>query len=110
VLLTAGYRDPRVRYWEPAKYASRLRHALSKGGSSDSGDISSGSDNSGSDNGISDAYNAARSGGSGGNSSNGKRRKSVVLLETNMGAGHTGDAQDDARDLAFLIHEVGERL
>jgi oligopeptidase B len=79
VLLTAGHRDPRVRYWEPAKFAARLRHALAGTES-----VSKGND--------------AAIGT--------MQRKRVVLLDTNMDSGHAGDAQDDARDLAFLLHEV----
>ena len=30
MLLTGGLHDPRVQYWEPAKYASELRHKSSK--------------------------------------------------------------------------------
>lgn len=32
-LLTGGLHDPRVQYWEPAKYAAELRHAINKGSS-----------------------------------------------------------------------------
>jgi protease II len=99
VLLTAGYRDPRVRYWEPAKFAARLRHALRRGGSSDSSTDGDSVNDSANDSG--DNKRRART--------TRKGHRGVVLLETNMGAGHAGDAQDDARDLAFLIHEVGER-
>jgi oligopeptidase B len=28
-LLTGGFHDPRVQYWEPAKFAAELRHSAS---------------------------------------------------------------------------------
>lgn len=28
-LITGGLHDPRVQYWEPAKYAAELRHQIS---------------------------------------------------------------------------------
>jgi oligopeptidase B len=69
LLITAGLNDPRVTYWEPAKWAARLR-ALKTG-------------------------------------------DSVLLLKTNMGAGHGGKSgrfdslREDAEEYAFLIWQSG---
>ena len=68
LLVTAGLNDPRVGYWEPAKWVARLR-ALKTGGG-------------------------------------------LLLLKTNMGAGHGGASgrydriKDTAFDYAFLIDSV----
>lgn len=32
ILATAGVRDPRVSYWEPAKWVSEIRHRMTGGG------------------------------------------------------------------------------
>jgi oligopeptidase B len=69
LLITSGLNDPRVAYWEPAKWTARLRET--------------------------------------------KTGDSVLLLKTNMGAGHGGasgryDAlKERALDYAFVINRVG---
>jgi oligopeptidase B len=69
LLITAGLNDPRVSYWEPAKWAARLR--------------------------------AAKSG------------NQLLLLKTNMGAGHFGASgryerfQETAFDYAFVLKTLG---
>jgi oligopeptidase B len=69
MLLTAGLNDPRVTYWEPAKWAARLR-------------VMNRSDN-------------------------------LILLKTNMGAGHGGASgryqaiEELAFDYAFVLHVLG---
>ncbi|GAB4364499.1 MAG: oligopeptidase B [Elainellaceae cyanobacterium] len=69
LLITAGFNDPRVSYWEPAKWAARLR-AL-------------------------------------------KTDSNVLLLKTNMGAGHAGASgryehlKEVAFDYAFLLDQWG---
>ena len=69
MLLTAGLNDPRVSYWEPAKWAARLR-------------VMNRSDN-------------------------------LILLKTNMGAGHGGASgryqaiEELAFDYAFVLHVLG---
>jgi oligopeptidase B len=69
LLITAGLNDPRVSYWEPAKWAARLR--------------------------------AAKSG------------DRLLLLKTNMGAGHFGASgryerfQETAFDYAFVLKTLG---
>ena len=69
LLITAGLNDPRVQYWEPAKWTAKLReHADSDG---------------------------------------------LVLLKTNMGAGHGGASgrydllRETAFEYAFMIDRVG---
>jgi len=70
ILATAGLNDPRVSYWEPAKWIARLRTM---------------------------------------NSGN-----SVLLLKTNMSAGHGGASgryeriKETAFEYAFLLHVMGE--
>jgi oligopeptidase B len=58
-LVTAGLNDPRVQYWEPAKWVAKLRAS--------------------------------------------KTDKNLLLLKTNMGAGHGGPSgrYDYLRDIAF---------
>jgi oligopeptidase B len=69
MLITAGLNDPRVHYWEPAKWAARLRDRMT-------GD-------------------------------------SLVLLKTNMGAGHGGSSgrygrlRELAMQYAFIVDRVG---
>jgi oligopeptidase B len=69
LLITAGLNDPRVSYWEPAKWAARLR-AVKQGGQ-------------------------------------------LLLLKTNMGAGHFGASgryerfKETAFDYAFLLKTLG---
>lgn len=69
LLITAGLNDPRVHYWEPAKWCARLRAT--------------------------------------------KAGDSMVLLRTNMGAGHGGASgryeamRERAEQLAFFIDRVG---
>lgn len=69
LLITGGLNDPRVTYWEPAKWAARLRAA--------------------------------------------KTDDNVLLLKTNMGAGHGGKSgryvslEEDAEEYAFLISQIG---
>ncbi len=71
LLVTAGLNDPRVTYWEPAKWTARLR---------------------------------AR-----------KTDANVVLLKTNMGAGHAGKSgrfehlRETAEELAFMLLATGHR-
>lgn len=69
ILATAGLNDPRVTYWEPAKWVARLRAT--------------------------------------------KNDPNVVLLKTNMGAGHAGKSgrfehlRETAEELAFVLLETG---
>ncbi|WBX85767.1 S9 family peptidase [Sphingosinicella microcystinivorans] len=69
LLITGGLNDPRVTYWEPAKWAAKLRAA--------------------------------------------KTDDKVLLLKTNMGAGHGGKSgryvslEEDAEEYAFLISQIG---
>jgi oligopeptidase B len=69
ILITAGLNDPRVQYWEPAKWAAKLR-------------VFNKSDN-------------------------------LLLLKTNMGAGHGGASgrygryEETAFEYAFLLHILG---
>jgi oligopeptidase B len=69
LLITAGLNDPRVSYWEPAKWAARLRAA--------------------------------------------KSDDRLLLLKTNMGAGHFGASgryerfQETAFDYAFVLKTLG---
>jgi oligopeptidase B len=69
LLITAGLNDPRVSYWEPAKWAAKLRAA--------------------------------------------KRGDQLLLLKTNMGAGHFGASgryerfKETAFDYAFLLKALG---
>ncbi|MFN3334744.1 MAG: prolyl oligopeptidase family serine peptidase, partial [Caldilinea sp.] len=69
ILATAGLNDPRVSYWEPAKYVTKLRHV--------------------------------------------KTNDNVVLLKTNMAAGHGGASgrydylREMAFEFAFLLKAVG---
>ena len=69
VLITAGLNDPRVTYWEPAKWAARLRATKTDG--------------------------------------------NVLLLKTNMGAGHGGKSgrfehlREDAEEQAFILWQLG---
>jgi len=69
LLITAGLNDPRVAYWEPAKWTARLR-ATSTG-------------------------------------------SNVILLKTNMGAGHGGESgryehlRENAFIYAFLLNHLG---
>ena len=70
MLITAGLNDPRVTYWEPAKWAAKLR-AL-------------------------------------------KTDSNVLLLKTNMGAGHGGKSgrferlREVAEEYAFVLHAFGK--
>ncbi len=69
LLITAGLNDPRVTYWEPAKWAAKLRAC--------------------------------------------KTDDNVLLLKTNMGAGHGGKSgrfdslRDDAEEFAFFLWQLG---
>ena len=69
MLITGGLNDPRVTYWEPAKWAATLRHT--------------------------------------------KTDNHVVLLKTNMGAGHGGKSgrydglYEDAEEYVFLLSQFG---
>ncbi|MFN3326476.1 MAG: S9 family peptidase [Bryobacteraceae bacterium] len=69
MLVTAGLNDPRVSYWEPAKWVARLRAV--------------------------------------------KQDENLLLLKTNMGAGHFGASgryermKETAFDYAFLLHVMG---
>ncbi len=72
MLVTAGLNDPRVNYWEPAKWVAKLR-AL-------------------------------------------KTDNHLLVLKTNMGAGHFGASgryerhKETAFDYAFLLHALGVRF
>ena len=69
ILVTAGLNDPRVTYWEPAKWVAKLRHL--------------------------------------------KTDKNVLLLKTNMGAGHAGKTgrferlHEVADEQAFMLLAMG---
>jgi len=69
ILVTAGLNDPRVSYWEPAKWVAKLRTM--------------------------------------------KKDKNLLLLKTNMAAGHGGASgryeklKETAFDFAFLLHVLG---
>ncbi len=69
LLITAGLNDPRVTYWEPAKWAARLRAT--------------------------------------------KTDDNVLLLKTNMGAGHGGKSgrwnrvEEIAEEYAFILWQLG---
>lgn len=69
MLVTAGLSDPRVTYWEPAKWVARLRVT--------------------------------------------KTDDNVLLLKTNMGAGHAGRSgryeslREDAEEAAFILWQLG---
>ena len=69
ILITAGLNDPRVTYWEPAKWAAKLRVT--------------------------------------------RTDKNLLLLKTNMGAGHGGKSgrwealREAAEDYAFVLTQLG---
>ncbi|TCD06940.1 S9 family peptidase [Erythrobacteraceae bacterium CFH 75059] len=69
LLITAGLNDPRVTYWEPAKWAARLRAT--------------------------------------------KTDDNILLLKTNMGAGHGGKSgrftalRETAEEYAFILWQLG---
>ena len=69
MLVTCGLNDPRVTYWEPAKWVAKLR------------DI--------------------------------KTDDNIILLKTNMGAGHGGKSgrfeslREDAEEIAFFLWQLG---
>ena len=69
MLVTAGLNDPRVTYWEPAKWVAKLRAN--------------------------------------------KTDKNLLLLKTNMGAGHGGKSgrfeslREDAEEYAFFLWQLG---
>ncbi len=69
MLVTAGLNDPRVTYWEPAKWVARLREM--------------------------------------------KTDDNVLLLKTNMGAGHGGKSgrfeglRETAEEVAFILWQLG---
>lgn len=69
MLVTAGLNDPRVTYWEPAKWVARLRDV--------------------------------------------KTDDNVLLLKTNMGAGHGGQSgrwnslRETAEEFAFILWQMG---
>ena len=69
MLVTAGLNDPRVTYWEPAKYVAKLRHL--------------------------------------------KSDENLLLLKTNMGAGHRGQSgrfdslMEIAEEYAFMLVALG---
>jgi oligopeptidase B len=69
LLITGGLNDPRVTYWEPAKWAAKLRATKTDG--------------------------------------------NILLLKTNMGAGHGGKSgrfdslEEDAEEMAFILWQLG---
>ncbi len=69
MLVTAGLNDPRVTYWEPAKWVARLREV--------------------------------------------KTDDNLLLLKTNMGAGHGGKSgrftalEETAEEFAFILTQLG---
>jgi oligopeptidase B len=69
LFVTAGLNDPRVTYWEPAKWVAKLRDM--------------------------------------------KTDENVILLKTNMGAGHGGKSgrydglREDAEEFAFFLWQLG---
>jgi oligopeptidase B len=69
MLVTAGLNDPRVTYWEPAKWVARLREV--------------------------------------------KTDDNLLLLKTNMGAGHGGQSgrwnslKETAEEFAFILWQMG---
>jgi oligopeptidase B len=69
ILVTAGLNDPRVTYWEPAKWVAKLRETKTDG--------------------------------------------NILLLKTNMGAGHGGKSgrfeslREDAEEQAFFLWQLG---
>lgn len=69
LLITGGLNDPRVTYWEPAKWTARLRATKTDG--------------------------------------------NILLLKTNMGAGHGGKSgrfdslEEDAEEMAFILWQLG---
>ena len=69
LLITAGLNDPRVTYWEPAKWAAKLRATKTDG--------------------------------------------NILLLKTNMGAGHGGKSgrfeslRETAEEFAFILWQLG---
>lgn len=69
IMVTAGLNDPRVTYWEPAKWVAKLRHS--------------------------------------------KTDENVIILKTNMGAGHGGQSgrftalRELAEEYAFFILTLG---
>lgn len=69
MLVTAGLNDPRVTYWEPAKWVAKLRDT--------------------------------------------KTDDNVLLMKTNMGAGHGGQSgrwnslREDAEEFAFILWQMG---
>lgn len=69
MLVTAGLNDPRVTYWEPAKWVAKLRAT--------------------------------------------KTDQNLLLLKTNMGAGHGGKSgrfeslREDAEEQAFILSQMG---
>ncbi len=69
MLVTAGLNDPRVTYWEPAKWVAKLRAT--------------------------------------------KTDNNLLLLKTNMGAGHGGKSgrfeslREDAEEFAFILTQMG---
>lgn len=68
LLITAGLNDPRVKYWEPAKWTAKLREL--------------------------------------------KTDNNILLLKTNMGAGHSGASgrYESLRELAFEYAFILDRL
>lgn len=70
MLITGGLNDPRVTYWEPAKWAAKLRAT--------------------------------------------KTDSNILLLKTNMGAGHGGKSgrfdslREDAESYAFILWQMGD--
>jgi oligopeptidase B len=70
LLITGGLNDPRVTYWEPAKWAAKLRATKTDG--------------------------------------------NMLLLKTNMGAGHGGKSgrfdslKEDAETYAFILWQLGD--